>query len=99
MADENKTAIPYLQFYKALVKTLKRNFHIRLLDVSITPLRLKLCFAVKKKDSNDYQPKIIEYYQGIRKVHIYDSLLDIQPIVIVDAATFLFMDENKTVKQ
>lgn len=94
MTDKNKTPISYREFYKALLPTLKRNLHIILLNARITPERLSLCFAVKDKNGDIWKPRIIEYHLEIRKVLIFNSLLDYKPTMI-DAATLLYMDEYK----
>jgi len=94
MTDKNKTPIPYRQYFKALIAILKRNYHVIILDTYISPNVLTFFFAVKYKNEKDWCPKIVEYYLDVRKVHILLSLNDSNP-TIIDAATFLYMDENK----
>lgn len=97
MSDKEQTQISYRQFYNALIATVKRNLHFVILDVFILPDRFCICFAMKNKNEQNWWPKIITYYKDIRKVHIKHDLLDFKP-VIVDAAAFLYIDENKIIK-
>jgi hypothetical protein len=92
--NDNQTPISYRQFFKALMATVKRNLNVIIIQAFILPDRLTLCFAMRNKGADHWFPKIITYYKETRKVQIKHNLLDFQP-VIVDAATFLYMDEKK----
>lgn len=95
--NEKKTNISYREFFKALISTLKRNMHTRILDTKITPEEIILHLALQKKQEDIWFPKIIIYRVDTRKVYIFQDLLDKNPVV-VDAATFLYMDEQKILK-
>ena len=97
MTNNNKplTPISNRQYFQALMKTLKRNVNILILDTYITPECLTICFAINRRNENTWEPRIFDYYIKTRKVHIQYNLLDFNP-VIVDAATFLYMDEVKS---
>lgn len=92
-----KTSISYREYFKALMKTLKRNVNPIILDTYITPECLTICFAINRKNENIWEPRVFHYYIKTRKVHIKYNLLDLKP-TIVDAATFLYMDEQ-SIKQ
>lgn len=92
--NENKTPISYRQYYKALLATLKRNLHIKILYVIISPENFTLYLALNRKHNIIWFPKIITYNKETRKVHMLDYIGDFNP-VIIDAATFLYMDETK----
>lgn len=94
MTNKNKTDISYRQYYKALMATLKRNLHIIILDARISPENFTLYVALNRKDSDIWFPKIVTFHKETRKVHMLDYIGDLKPTV-VDAATFLYMDETK----